>query len=157
MMVAAPSVVSAQEEPQVRIGAGLTSTDAHQEWGQQVLIEISLPLRTSLSLRGAGFLSFGHHFSSSRNLTEGIDLVAVLESQDLAGRPYLGGGVGYTHTGLSAGQPFRHDLGLGAVMGFELADEGGWFVEARLRYFGNVFMERVSTKSLHVFTVGRRW
>jgi len=110
-----------------------------------------------LALRGAGFLSLNEHFGGDRSLTQGLDLATVIMSHDLTLRPYLGAGLGYTHTALSAFQPFEHDLGLGAVMGFEFADDGGWFLEARLRYFGNLFLERASTRSLHLFTVGRRW
>ena len=157
LMAVVASAVSGQETYHVRVGAGLTGTDAHQEWGQQIMVEVSLPLNAWLSLRGMGFLALEDHFSSSQSLTNGIDLAGVFLSRDLRGRPYIGGGIGYTRTELSASQPFRYDLGVGAVMGFELADDGGWFVEARLRYFGNVFMERASTKSLHLFTVGRRW
>ena len=155
--VLAPSAGSAQEKAHLRLGAGLTTIDAARSWGQHAVVEVSLPARSWLNVRGAGFLSLGAQFSTDRQLTEGLDLNLVVVSHDTPGLPYIGGGLGYTHTRWSGFMPFKHDMGVGGVLGLELGAEGGWFVEARIRYFGNLFMERAATKSIHLLTVGRRW
>lgn len=156
MGLAVPLIVAAQEVPDVRVGVGLNSPDTPQRWGQHALVDISTSLRPWLALRGTGFFSWDRHFSVGRRLTGGVDVGVVVVSHELPLRPYFGGLVGYTHTPLSASRPLGHDIGLGTVMGFELSEEGGWFIEARLRYFGNLFMERSVTKSLHLLTIGRR-
>lgn len=151
-----PAASSAQRPPEARVGIGLTTTDGLARWGKHALLELELPVTSRFTVRPSGFLSFGDELGPDRSFSEGLDLNLVVQAVDRSIRQYCGVGLGYVHTPLSAAMPFRHDLGVGGVVGVELPGAGGLFVEGRLRYFGNVFFRRASTRSLLLITVGRR-
>ena len=126
------------------------SGDYRAGWGGHGLLEFSANPGARFDLRGSGSFAAGG-FSSPFSTVFGMDVLGVV-ALGSSNRPYLGLGWGYSHTDLSASKPVAHDLGLSVATGF---DWQIWFVESRLRWWGNVFYDPASTHSMFLLSVGR--
>ena len=147
--LAAP--VLGQDLSRIRLGAGAAmSGDYRAGWGGHGLLEFSASPGTLFDLRGSGSFAAGG-FSNPFSTVFGLDVLGVV-ALGSGNRPYLGFGLGYSHTDISASQPFSYDLGWSAAAGWEWRT---WFVESRLRLFGNVFHRPAATTSVFLLSLGR--
>ena len=150
MALAAP--VLGQDTSRIRVGAGAAMRgDFLAGWGGHGLLEFSASPDTRFDLRSSGSFAAG----TGAEAVFGLDVIGVvaLGADD---RPYVGLGLGYSHTDFSASQPFAYDLGVSVAAGFEWRRRTRtWFLEARLRSFGNVFYELASTQTVFLLSLGR--
>lgn len=159
LLSAAPGLALGQEATAFRVGAGPAYADrTGSPWGGHALVGMSRTLNSALSVRGDAFLAFTGLAQSGGGALTGGDATLVLRRPGDGVSPYLGAGVGYTRTDNRPDVPLSYDLGASFLVGVDgLGGSGRWFVEARTRFFGNVFYERASTQSLLLVTVGRWW
>ena len=134
------------------MGVGATmSGSAGAGWGGHGLLEFSASPRTLFDLRGSGSFAVGNFSGPVGESVFGLDVVGVV-ALGSGNRPYLGLGLGYSHTDFSGSQPFAYDLGWSVAAGFEWQT---WFVESRLRWWGNVFYQPASTEAVLLLSLGR--
>ena len=145
------SPLLAQDLSRIRVAAGATMLGDYREgWGGHGLLEFSASPGTRFDLRGSGSFAVGN-FLGAGKVVFGLDVLGVVAlSSD--NRPYLGLGLGYSHTDFSARLPLAHDLGWSLAAGFEWQT---WFVEGRVRVFGDVFDEPTARKEVLVLSLGR--
>ena len=147
--LAAP--VFGQDLSRIRLAAGAAMTgDYRTGWGGHGLLEFSTSPGTRFDLRGSGSFAVGN-FGPAGDPAFGLDVLGVV-ALGSGNRPYIGLGLGYSHTEFSARLPLAYDLGWSVAAGYEWRT---WFVESRVRVFGNVFYERGSSKQFFLFSLGR--
>ena len=150
-VLAAP--VLGQDLSRIRLAAGGTmSGSAGAGWGGHGLLEFSASPGTRFDLRSSGSFVVGNLPVAVGETVFGLDVVGVV-ALGSDNRPYLGLGLGYSHTDFSASQPFAYDLGWTVAAGFEWQT---WFVESRVRWWGNAFYDRASTEGVLLLSLGRR-
>ncbi len=141
--LAAP--VLGQDLSRIRLAAGAAMIgDYRTGWGGHGLLEFSASPGTRFDLRGSGSVVVNRGDPAF-----GLDVLGVV-ALGSGNRPYLGLGFGYSHTAFDA-RPL-HDLGWSAAAGFEWQT---WFVESRVRSFGDIFYRQARPKEFLLFSVGR--
>ena len=144
--------VLGQDLSRIRVAAGAAMVgDYRTGWGGHGLLEYSTSPGTRFDLRGSASFAVGGFSSAVGEAVFGLDVLGVV-ALGSGNRPYLGLGMGYSHTDFSARLPFAHDLGWSVAAGFEWR---AWFVESRVRVFGDVFYEPAAPKEFFLFSLGR--
>ncbi len=117
-------------------------------------MEFSASPDSRFDFRGSGSFAVGN-FGAAREAVFpvfGLDVLGVV-ALGSGNRPYFGLGLGYSHTAVSATLPLAHDLGWSVAAGFEWRT---WFVELRVRVFGDVFYAGpTSPKEVLLVSLGR--
>lgn len=151
----------AQHSRTVQIAGGASSDGMLRgPGGAHAMLGVIQPLSSHIDLRASGFGAWGGWFREAmgdRILGTSIGLRARMKA--VGSSPYLGAGLTWTDTRYGEDHPFQHDLGVGGTLGFEFLGIGGHavFVEFHTRFFGNLFMDRATTRSLSLYTVGMRF
>ena len=124
-------------------------------WGGHALVDLSASPGTRFDLRGSGSFAAGKFHRDDAGVVFGLDLIGLV-AFGADRRPYLGLGLGYSQNSLSALQPAVNALGVTAAAGYEWRTQTAtWFVDARLRTFGNVFAKYASTQTVFLLSLGR--
>jgi hypothetical protein len=151
-LLALPSSVEAQLRVRVG-GGGLVDSPTYPDWGGHVLIDATRDFGSVFGLRLGGFAGTGSSFSEDATLGTQLEML-IQWPEGSALRPYVGLGLGFTHTDASAHNPVGYDFGVTIPFGIE--SRRGWFVEVKPNYFGNMFYEHAVTQSLGLLTLGWR-
>jgi hypothetical protein len=156
-LLVVPPSLTAQTATKLRLGIGAAS-DAFVPRGVVGLVGGTRLFNSVFGLRGEALLGGVERRVSGGGLLAGVDGVLLVRAPGDVWAPYLAGGVGYTRTAKGAGRSLAYHLGVNALVGIETTLAGRrWFLEARSRFFGNVFEERAVTQSVLVLVVGRAW
>ncbi len=131
------------------------SGDYKSGWGGHALLEFSASPGGRFDLRSTGSFAAGDFHKQGVEAVVGLDVVGVFAFGSY-NSPYLGLGLGYSHSDVSAIHPFGHDLGVSVAAGFEWRRQAGtWFTEARLRAFGDIFYDEGLGQTILLLSVGR--
>lgn len=151
---------SGQESGNLRVAGGATSAGTLRGMnGLHASVGLSQPLFPRFRVAGMGFGAWG---GDGGGLVDQVLGVSVSLQARLTGGengPYAGVGLNWTDADHENDQPFRYDLGLGGTVGYDFAGLAGrpMFVEIHTRFFGNIFLDRASTQSMTLYSVGVRF
>ncbi len=110
--------VLGQDLSRIRLAGGAAMAgDYRAGWGGHGLLEFSASPGTRFDLRGSASFAVGVGAGGEGEEVFGLDIIGVV-ALGSGNRPYLGFGLGYSHTDFSASQPFAYDLGGSLAAGF---------------------------------------